>query len=1375
MMKSASPSPEPHARAPSDWPRIQRDSLDLARKLENEGWDRLRAVRLAHSLANCVAIAETQAWPEVKRAAEIVLMSLEPFLSGPGKPDPDQLHRMLAPLAILDVLETQSSRIEALPPLPKGWVLALIDASPSPAGLLAELARAGLTVGHVAREAGEMAEWLRAEVDSHVVLVNMDSLESDADLEAFRRMRDRLSGRDGLVFLALTKGQGFAAQLAALRAGVDLFLEKPVTRDRLRDVLENVVGKPERPYRVMVVDDEKSALDYVSSLLEAEGIQVVAVSDPLVVLDFIAEFDPDVLLVDIEMPVCKGTELVTLLRQKDRYAHIPVVYLTAWDDRDHRLAARIAGGEDFLAKPVDPGLLVAAVVSRARRHRHQHHLELMRIGLVDELERFRFAVDQHAIISMTDARGRITYANQQFCDISGYALDELLGRNHRIIKSGEHDDAFYREMWQIISSGRVWRGELKNRRADGGGYWVKGTIVPLLDVHGSPRQYCSIRTDITEHRFRRELMEARAAIAAREGDDLADILESIVHHAERLLPGSACVIHLLDERKENLRQGAAPSLPDELRQAISVLSLATDNGCCVEAVCRGEVVEAEDTDGQPCGAGYREICRTASMRACWSHPIRSPEGAVLGAFTAFYRDARAPDKLERMVLAELSVVCGGLLDRVRQREALRKREAAISTILRTTEEGFMRFDARGRITELNPAFARILGRDPADVLDHLPVEYLQADDLPTGESLLASVFAGLSVREDIELLRRDGSRVPCSINAAPLMDDNGQPDGGFALVSDISARKGLENMLRKQAKVLSLVHQGMESYVGTRDIKTTSDFLLEGLLRLTGSEYGFLGEVLRDENGAPYIKAHGLTDISWDAESRRIRDTYRAGGMEFRNLNSLFGAVMITGEMVLSDDPKNDPRSGGLPPGHPPLNRFLGMPVFYGDEMVGLYGLANRAEPYDLELLALLAPFNTSYAAVIAAHRGQSRQERMLEDLRTEKERAERASRAKSEFLASMSHELRTPLNAILGFSQLLDADPRVHEDNRDMAREIGVAGQHLLELISDLLDLARIEAGRMGIVQDAVSLSALLDDCKAMAGQLARERAISVEFDESSCADLVVFADRMRLKQVLLNLISNGVKYNRPGGRVHVGCAVDPATRRLRLRVRDTGKGMPPEDLSRLFAPFERLGAERGVIQGAGIGLVISRHLARMMGGEIGVSSEIGVGSTFWIELPVPDVCMTNCPSSAKAPLEFTLGEPKDSARAGTVLYVEDNPVNLKLMEIALSRRKEIRLITAISAEDGLEMVERERPDLILLDINLPGMDGYEALRALRERPFLSRIPVVAVTANAMKGDRERGLAAGFVDYVTKPFKVDELYALLDRWLPGAPGASQD
>ncbi len=1354
-----------------DWSQIQRDSLDLARKLVEEGWDRLRAVRLVHLLSHCVSAAEALAWLDVKRAAETVLIGLQPLISGSDKPAEHSLRELLAPLVILEVHQGQSGAVAERPLLPKGWVLALLDGERCGDGMLSELDWAGLDIEYVAEDAGSLAEWLRAEGYSCVVLVNMDGLASEAAIADFHRLRADCAGRSDIVFLGVTDGQSFVNQLATLRAGMDLFLEKPVTKPRLQDVLENVAWKPERPYRVMLVDDEKSTLDYVASLLEADGIQVVGLSDPLVVLDFVAEFDPDVLLVDIEMPVCKGTELVTLLRQKDRYAHIPVIYLTAWDDQDRRVAARVAGGEDFLTKPVDAKLLVASVVSRARRHRHQNHLSLMRIDLVDQLERFRFAVDQHAIVSMADAQGRIIFANQQFCDISGYTLNELLGRDHRIVKSGEHDEAFYREMWEIIASGRVWRGELKNRRGDGSFYWVKATIVPFLDSLGVPYQYYSIRTDITEQRFRRELMEARAAIAAQAGDDLPALLDGIVRHTERLLPGAACVIHLLDEKKEFLRQYAAPNLPAELRQAMAKLSLATDPGCCVEAITRGEVVVVDDASKHACMVKYRDVARSAQMRACWSHPVRSPEGGMLGTFTVFYRDARAPGKLERMAVGELADVCGSLLDRVRQRDRLRKREATTSSILRTTEEGFMRFDPQGRIIELNPAMANILGRDIEGVLGHEPREYVDASSLAVCEKMLAGVFAGHSARDDMELLWPDGKRVACTVNAAPLARENGEADGGFALVSDISARKRLEDTLLNQARVLSLVRQGMEHFVNTRDLKATADFLLSGLLNVTGSEYGFIGEVLRDENGARYLKSHGMTNIAWNEETQRLFDSYRADGMEFRNLDTLFGAVMTTGEMVLSDDPKNDPRSGGLPPGHPPLKRFLGMPVYYGEELVGLYGLANRAEPYDLELLSLLAPFNASYAAIIAAHRAQSRQERILADLKTEKERAEGASRAKSEFLASMSHELRTPLNAILGFSQLVASDSQLPADTRDLAREIEGAGQHLLELIGDLLDLARIEAGRMEIGHEMVPIAPLLRECHALALQLAKERAISVEFDHASCARTAVHADRMRLKQVLLNLISNAVKYNRMRGTLHVGCAVDAASGRLRLAVRDTGKGLSAESLARLFAPFERLGAERGAIQGTGIGLVISRHLARMMGGDIGVASEVGVGSRFWIELPLPDAASIEACIEGASATDADSGDQVESPRTGTVLYIEDNPVNLKLMEMALSRRRDVRLISAISAEEGLEVAEREHPDLILLDINLPGMDGYEALLAMKERQALSRIPVVAVTANAMKGDRERGLAAGFVDYLTKPFKMDGLYALLERWLPESGG----
>jgi len=1361
------PETDSSTRISEEWSDLRRDCLDLARKLEEEGWDRLRGARLAHLLSRYALVSDSRGWLDSRRALDTVREALLAMVADSQLPAPHKLREALAPLVVLDMEREVAAPATEHSPLPGDWALALLDASAAPAGLHAELEWAGLEVAHQSKSVEELASWLREASRSCVVLVNLDGLDANGMLGAFRELRESLRGREDVVFLAVTEGQGFVQQLAALRAGMDLFMEKPVTAVRLRDALEDVAGKPERPYRVMVVEDEQSTLNYVSSLLEKAGFRVVGLSDPLVVLDFIADFDPDVLLVDIEMPVCKGTELVSLLRQKDRYAHIPVVYLTAWDDRDRRMAARVAGGEDFLTKPVDPALLTAAVVSRARRHRRQHQLEAMRIESLDQLERFRFAVDQHAIVSMTDAQGRIIYANQQFLDISGYSLDELLGQTHRIVKSGEHPDAFYQEMWRIISSGRVWRGEIKNRRGDGSHYWVKATIVPFMDAQGRPGQYYSIRTDITEQRFRRELMEARANIAAQAGDDLPALLDDIVRQAERLLPESACVIHLLDETKEILRREAAPNFPAELSRAMAVLDLRSGQGCCVEAVSRGEVVVVEDTRTHPCSGPVAEAALAARMGACWSQPIRSAEGAMLGTFSVFYRDSRSPHRLERMAVAELAGVCGGLLERVRQRDALRRREATTSGILRTTSEGFMRLDDQGRIVELNPAMAAILGREAADVVGHVPLDFLAESSRETCVAMLAEILAGHSAQGDVDLIRPDGGRVSCTVNSAPLLDEAGAVTGGFALVGDISARKRLEHTLRAQARILSLVRQGMETYVGTGNLKATTDFLLAGLLDLTGSEYGFIGEVLRDQAGAPYLKSHSLTDISWSPDTRRLYEMYQATGMEFHNLHTLFGHAMATGEVVISDDPERDGRGGGLPPGHPALRRFLGMPVHYGDELVGLYGLANRPDAYDEEMLALLAPFNASYAAIIAAHRALSRQEAILADLKMEKERAETASQAKSEFLASMSHELRTPMNAILGFSQLLETDTRLPDDGRDLAREIERAGQHLLELINDLLDLARIEAGRVEMGMDAIPVSSLLRECHSLAGQLAKERGVDLVFDDSACASQLVFADRMRLKQILLNLISNGVKYNRPGGLVRIGCAVEPHRSWLRLLVSDNGIGIAPENLERLFTPFERLGAQRSAIQGTGIGLVISRHLARMMGGDVGVVSEKGVGSTFWIELPLPDV-MEGLPVYLEESAVTDNAENLvDVGRGGTVLYVEDNPVNLKLMEMALSRRRNVRLISAMSAEDGLALAEREKPDLILLDINLPGMDGYEGLQSLKQNPALAAIPVVAVTANAMKGDREKGLAAGFSDYVTKPFKVGELYALLDRWLP--------
>ncbi len=376
---------------------------------------------------------------------------------------------------------------------------------------------------------------------------------------------------------------------------------------------------------------------------------------------------------------------------------------------------------------------------------------------------------------------------------------------------------------------------------------------------------------------------------------------------------------------------------------------------------------------------------------------------------------------------------------------------------------------------------------------------------------------------------------------------------------------------------------------------------------------------------------------------------------------------------------------------------------------------------------------------------------------------AKKANLAKSDFLSSMSHELRTPLSAILGFAQLIESgSPLPTPSQKRSIEQILKAGWYLLELINEVLDLALIESGKLSLSPEPMSLVEVMLECQAMIESQAEKRGISVRFPQFEIPYFVI-ADRTRVKQVLINLLSNAIKYNRPDGTVVVTYSASPAGR-VRICVEDSGEGLPPGKLAQLFQPFNRLGQEASTEQGTGIGLVVSKRLIELMGGAIGVESTVGKGSVFWIELNLTAERQTI--EMAAAPTPGIQTKIPADAQLRTLLYVEDNAANLMLVEDLIARRADLRLLSAQDGLQGITIARTAQPDVILMDINLPGISGIRALKILAEDPATAHIPVVALSANAMPHDIERGLEAGFYRYLTKPIKVNEFMATLDRAL---------
>ena len=562
---------------------------------------------------------------------------------------------------------------------------------------------------------------------------------------------------------------------------------------------------------------------------------------------------------------------------------------------------------------------------------------------------------------------------------------------------------------------------------------------------------------------------------------------------------------------------------------------------------------------------------------------------------------------------------------------------------------------------------------------------------------------------------------------------------------------------------------------GESDTHTLFNKLLGVALELSESPFGFLGEALHDASGNPYLKAHAVTDIAWDQKSRDVFDQIVSGGFEFRNLNTLFGAVLSTEALVISNDPESDDRSGGTPEGHPPLKCFAGIPVKSGGKMIGMVGLANKDGGYSREQVEALEPMLLAYSAMIVALRAQRERDDGEIALRQKSEQLTKvavelseSSRMKDQFIASMSHELRTPLSGILNLSEALSEEfyGPLNDKQRDYLQRIRECGEHLLKLINEILDLAKTDAGMTEIHPELCSVKEICESSIRMVegARGLKDAIISLKLPNG---DFTFQADNRLIKQALVNLLSNALKFSQHGDQTELEAGIDHSDSVVRFYVRDSGIGIPEHEIKKMFEPFVQLddGFSRR-FPGTGLGLALTRQMVHLHGGQVHARNRESKGCEFTIVLPVKtgasDGIGTNREiNDSKGSAKTTETKERIPLR---ILLVEDNAINIESITDYLSAAGH-HVTVARNGLEGVEKTKSELPNLVLMDIQMPVMDGLEAIRSIRsdQDPRVARVPVIALTALAMSTDRDKCMQAGADDYIAKPIKLRALAAQID------------